>query len=425
MARSGCKTIFDSKTSFMRNFLLKALFVTAFILPLFAIAQLPEKALKKIDEAKEKFNNDEYDKSEKILTKLTKEYAWSGHIWDDLAKTHWAIWEQKKQSDQLLGSLNISIQDKNGKEKPGGDSLSKALSDLLKESAATKLAFKTFMNTCREGTLKSAAAANCSIYLRMNLIDEKADTDISDSAKREFNKAETQFGKKEYAKAIEYYLKALAIEPKYFKARLYLGDSYYASAQYATANKYYKEATEFKPKSCEAWKFLTDGLYYVGNYDEAMKAATEGVLLYPDINMFQKIEKIQKRKGKKFDRQWIERKMYPKMDKENLEQKVSDKDWKVYADALKEIKPYCNDLGIVTKSNSLTKGIYADVYAFEKMVNQSQTPEFDFAKQMMLKGNFDCYVLFSLYHYDLNGQYQNFKALNKDKLKEYITFLCN
>jgi tetratricopeptide (TPR) repeat protein len=296
---------------------------------------------------------------------------------------------------------------------------------MLQEASPAKQAFNTFINTCREGTLRSPAAEHCSFYIRMNLIDEKADTAVSDSARREFNIAEKEFGKSNYSRAIEHYLKAIALEPGYFKARLYLGDAYYANKEYVGAIRYFKEATQVKPNQQEAWKYLTDAYYHTGAHAEALKACIEGILIYPDVGMFFKLEDAYKVNGKNFDRKWMERKVFPKLDSLNLAQKIKDKDWRVYLAALKEIRPYCNKQGIVTRSNDLTRRMYADVYAFEKMVSQSTAPEFDFARQMITKDYLDCYVLFSLYHYDVNAQYKHFAAQNKEKLKDYIAYLSN
>lgn len=401
-------------------------FLLFFIFPLLLFPQLPEKALKKVDKAKEQYEKGEYEKSEKILVKLTEDYDWSGYIWGELAKTRFAMYLQKKQTDMLLGgNFTITVKDKDGKEKPGGDSLSNALRTLLMEGSPSKIAYRNFINTCREGTLRSEYAEWCSIYIRMNLVDEKTDTAVSDSAYHEFNLAEKEFGRKNYALAAEHYQKAILIDKNFFKARLYLGDAYYANKDYVNAIKYFKEATTVRPNNQEGWKYLTDAYYNTGAVDDAIKSCVEGILVYPDVGMFIKLEDANKSLGKRFNRQWMPRKVFPKLTDENLSSKVTDKDWQVYLDALKEIKPFCNEKGMVIKSNSLSKTLYADVYAFEKMVNNSKSPQFDFARQMMTKGYFDCYVLFSLYHYDINEQYRSFAKGNREKLKEYINFLTN
>lgn len=405
---------------------MKKLFLIVAILPLLIIAQtLPEKALKKIDKSSTYFDNGEYEKSEEILKKLSEEYPRSSTVWDKLAKTQFYFYLQQKKYDNTIlgGNMTITVKDKDGKEKPGNDSLANAFKEMLEGVKPSKKAFTTLINTCREGTRYTETAEYCSILLRINLIDEETDANVSDSAYHEFNLAEKAFMKNNYSVATEHYKKAIAIDSTFFKARLYLGDAYFVNKQYTGAIKYFKEATVVKPNLQEGWKYLTDAYYSTQAYDEAFKSCMEGILVYPDIGMFTKLENAGKAINKNFKRHWIERGVFPNLKDENLAQKLKDKDWQTYVNALNEIKPFCNNKGMVTKTNSLTTGIYAEVYAFEKMINSSNK-EFDFAKQMQLKGYLDCYVLFSLYHFDLNTQYQSFLKQNKNKLKNYIQLLC-
>src|SRR5438270_13174919 len=112
----------------MKSILKKIVFALVFIFPFYAGAQLTEKTLKKGDKARGYYDKGEYEKSEKILVKLTNDFSWAGYIWGELAKTRYAIYYQKKQYDGLLnGNFTITVKDKDGKEKPGNDSRSNAL----------------------------------------------------------------------------------------------------------------------------------------------------------------------------------------------------------------------------------------------------------------------------------------------------------
>src|ERR1700744_2372474 len=235
--------------------MIKKLISTFALLPFLMAAQLPDKTVKKVDKAEEYYEKGEYAKSDEILQKITEEYPWSGRTWDKLAKTRFAIYLQQKEYDKLLGgNMTVTVKDKDGKEKKGGDSLATALMNMLQEVKPSKKAFNSFINSCREGTRCAENAEFCSIYLRMNFIDEATDENVSDSAYNEFALAENAFAKNNYSDAVDHYKKAVAIDSTYFKARLYLGDAYYGNKQYTGAIKYFKEATKIKPNQQEAWK---------------------------------------------------------------------------------------------------------------------------------------------------------------------------
>ena len=104
--------------------------------------------------------------------------------------------------------------------------------------------------------------------------------------------------------------------------------------------------------------------------------------------------------------------------------KGSDKGWIAYLKALNDIKPYCNSNGIIIKQNDLTTSKYAEVYAWEKLLEAAPNdPKFETARKMKTKGYLDCYCLFSLYHVDNQAQYRDFVSNNRSKWMAYINSL--
>ena len=133
-----------------------------------------------------------------------------------------------------------------------------------------------------------------------------------------------------------------------------------------------------------------------------------------------KYSDLLKREFKKINTHWFVRDCDVVNVKSNTN-KTNSKIWKTYQNAITEIKDYCDDKGIITKSNSITKAKYLEVFAWEKMLAQKNLPkEFEFAKKMQELGYLDCYVFISMFQYDFYDQYKDFARNNRKRIKTYI-----
>jgi len=74
---------------------------------------------------------------------------------------------------------------------------------------------------------------------------------------------------------------------------------------------------------------------------------------------------------------------------------------------------------IITQPNPLTSAKYLEVYAWEEMLNNSDSNDLAEARRMQKEGYLDCYVLVTCYHYDFYNQYIDFVKNNPDKVVEY------
>jgi tetratricopeptide (TPR) repeat protein len=384
-----------------------------------AFAQLPEKAEKKKEQAAKKYEDGKVEDARKILRNLTEEYPWGTSIWDMLIKLEWNEYLEKKKESKKYGGMTVTVT-KDGKEDKD-DPLVKALAEIL-QNGVYKEQFRVFMKTCREATAQCEYIDYASIMIRINKIDEPVDTAVKKEANKAFLEAEEQFFKKNYNEALKLYKKASELDTTFYKARLYIGDSYYANKEYAEAAKYFKEAIKVKPVLCEPRKYLTDAYLNMGEYDLAATECIKSLLMYPDIGMFGKLETIEKQRGKKFDRYWMPRPVFPDPFLEQ-EYKGKEKIWKVYLQALKDIKPFCNEKGIIIKSNSLSTSKYAEVYAWEKMMEAAKPEELSVARKMKAAGYLECYLLFSLYHYDLHQQFKDYVGNNRAQVEKYIDLI--
>lgn len=310
----------------------------------------------------------------------------------------------------------------------------KAIADAIMEGLVTRKKkivvvasidyFIDLMNVCREISLYYQSE-RASQLLRTFLVDSRPDTAITENAEEEFKKAEKFFSKKDFNNCKIHYLKAIEYQPDYYSATIYLGDSYWYLKQMDSAIYYFKKGIAMQPNMLEPRKYLVDALNYNKQYKEAKKECLDALYIYPDVGMLMRLVDLYYEEGKSFQKRWIKRGCTVNS-VDSKTQKVKDKFWKIYKNAQDEIKIYCDSNGIITKPNTLTKSKYMEVYSWEKMLNSKKElpEEFAFAKKMQDAGYLDCYVLFSLFHYDLYPQYTEFVKDNKERIFIYIeTFL--
>ena len=75
----------------------------------------------------------------------------------------------------------------------------------------------------------------------------------------------------DYKTAVEDFKQALAIDPTYSQAAIYLGRAYRSLYDYDTANQYFKKAIEIDPDYLEARVSYAGGLLDAGDMDEAVR----------------------------------------------------------------------------------------------------------------------------------------------------------
>jgi len=145
--------------------------------------------------------------------------------------------------------------------------------------------------------------SNAKTLLRFYAMGEEYKRNITISSKAEyhFGKAERHFGKYKFEEAIEEYKKVIAIEPKFAKGYLYLGDCYFRMKQYKNAITYFKKAIEIDPMNPQARAFLGDAYYHLNNYSAAYDAYKTAVNLDPEyynaVNKLKDIQKVIKNEG--------------------------------------------------------------------------------------------------------------------------------
>jgi tetratricopeptide (TPR) repeat protein len=380
--------------------------VALFLLALPAFAQYTSSEIKKVEKSKALYNKGKYSKAISAIKPVIDAHPFE----DDLWKLR-VIYEADRYNDQLNKDV-MAIIKKAGKGGSGTINFNK----LKSTEYSTEM-----LSACYLATLFCSKQEYASLLLRNKLIDVNPDTAISDDAKEEYNKGEEEFRAEKYTSAIKHYQKAVDLDGKYYKARLYIGDSYYNNEEYEKALPWFKEAIERQPKLLEPRKYLTDSYMKLKRWDEAYKACIEAITVHPDIGMFVRMEEICEKLGKTFNRHWMIRTSFPNI-AGNDQSAISSEPWKYYREAKEKIERYCDEDGVITKSQTLTEQKYMETYCWEYMLKKSDDNdgEMGFAHKMMDEGYLDCFVFVSMYHITISEQAEHFSENNAGKIKKYF-----
>jgi len=360
---------------------------------------------KQVEKAIKTFNSGKIDKAITSMEKITVKDPTDDN-WNMLVNMYHERYEYAKQN-----STNAIIA-----------AMGRSMGANMKHKGYTSssICFNDLISKCREASLYSQSS-RASQLLRNYFVDYAPDTMISEEAQKEYDTAEEFFANKDYNNSKVHYQKALASQPNFYKATIYLGDSYWYLDNMDSAIFFFRKGIAMNPDLLEPRKYLVDALGYSKKDEEAKKECLNAIFIYPDQSMYTKYSDLLKREGKKINKHWTKR----GCEINNIrwtETKTKDPTWTAYQNAENEIKAYCDSSGVIVKPNTLTKSKYLEVYAWEKMLTSStQLPEeLTFAKEMADQGFLDCYVFISVFHFDLYDQYADFVKENKGRIKTYI-----
>ncbi|MEW6468248.1 MAG: hypothetical protein AB1458_04950 [Bacteroidota bacterium] len=275
----------------------------------------------------------------------------------------------------------------------------------------------SLLDMCRQATFNCEKPEYASIYIRLLSIEPKYRPEISDEAQEKFSEAGKEYRSKNYLGAVKLYKEAYKLDSTYYRAVLYIGQSYANNTDYDNAIPWLEKAITMMPEKLEGRKYLVDVYMEQRKDQKAYDECINAILVHPDIGMFIRLETIAKRLGKEYNRRWITRDFEPN---KSL-QVPADSPWKYYYEAKKNIAPYCDASGVIVKENSLTKQKYMEAYCWEYMLQNTSDTRFSFAKKMMDAGFLDCYVLVSMYHVNVNDQFIDFAKNDADKIRKYIS----
>lgn len=371
---------------------------------------LKKSEVKAVQKSKKYYQKDQYDKAISTLNKVLMKHDHDADLWTLMVayELNRYSWQKQQEQSEMMAQLMKSLTS-------GKKNLT------INVDGKSTLYYSDFISTCRMATLKSDGQQSASMYLRYQFVDEPVDTAVKKEAKDKFEDAEKAFQDKDFPQAIRLYNEALTLDTSYYQASLYIGDSYWNDNQPEKAMDYFHRAINRRPNRLEPRKYLVDALENLNRWDEAYKECVSAITVHPDVGMFDRLNRITTKQSKTFTRHWMPRDYYPNLAGKDQDA-ISNDPWKLYREAKEKISGYCDENGVITKTNSLTSQKYMEAYCWEYMLKNSTSKEgeFDFARKMMNAGYLDCYVFVSMYHISLNKQYEDFSKNNASRIKEYF-----
>lgn len=354
----------------------------------------------------------EYDKGIKYLQGILKKNPFIGAFWDELA----GFYQRKEQTSNVISISTGDINDKN------------FLNDLLMQ-ALTRPNYYKMIYTSRCGAACGYGSTWCEILLRNMLVDHPVDTAVSTEAKEYFDKAEKDFGDQNFGKAIENYKKAIEKDSTYYKANLYLGDTYYAMKDYKNAILYFKQGIIAQPNLLEPRKYLVDAYLNADAYEDALDACVKGICVYPDFSMMIKLKDIHEALGHKFNYCKLMRTVLPngtELDKKSEKQVVivrpiKNSAWLQYKQGILNFKSISDSKEIIYDQNGKTPLQYQEIEAWKYMLSNSNSNILEDAKKIEQDGYLECYVMIDNFHVDFYNQFKVWIEGNKEKVATYLT----
>lgn len=367
---------------------------------------------KQIEKATKAFYKD-YDKGIAKLRKyMSKADYPSLAAYEVLVKMEFLDYDQ---SMQVWDALDIKISD------PDENTNDSTMNALIENFKTIKR--EHFINVCRSATMESYSYT-ADMYLRIMLVDENPDSTLEDEALEFFAQGEQKFTAKKYEEAAIYYRKALEVEPEFYKATLYIGDTYWIREKPDSAIVYYEKAKEMHPQLLEPRKYIIDALIDQGLFYRAKKECLEAMCIYPGLDMKMKMQNILEIENKWMNDQRFTRDFYPNSYNVNNQPGLEGV-WNDYREAKFEIKRYCDKDGII-EDNGVTKDRYLEVFSFrqmlEKNVDQELPKYLQFALKMEEQGFLEPYIFISMFHIDIYPQFKHYMSdeKNREKAMDYI-----
>lgn len=376
-------------------------------------AQLDKQSKKNIKKSTKLYKKRKYEESASYVKQVLQQYPLNEKLWKYYQEIYYQNYEENYKPQ-----LNFKIESED-------DSLA-----FLLQKAVTYVIHKPkwdYINAVNDASMYSPYNAHSSIMMRDFYVDKLyySDSKVSAKSKAYFEKAEGEFGSKNYEKAIGYYEKAIAEDSSNYKAFLYLGDTYYAMEYYGKAADYFRQAIVMNPNLLEPIKYLADALIKKEEYEQALEVLKESFLVYPEEGMYIKLYDVLETIGKQqLDRNWILRKATIAR-VENESRRVDFFDdlayFQYYSDAARGLKEEFDKNGIAKDSNNANT--YYEIACWKEMLKSTTSenaPELNYAREMDKKGLLEPYVFINLFNVDLYPQFKHFANNNAPLLKQYI-----
>lgn len=403
---------------------ISSLFICALLISMQSAVAQPKAVQKGMAKAEKSKSQGKYGEAEEIYKNLLRSYPYESKVWDELAGVESTLYEYYKSKN--TSSLQVSVQvSKNADEETilNAQSLQEMLNQVM-----VNVTYKSKLeDVCRMGSCLTPYADYLNIYTRYYFVDFNPDSAVIESAKKEYNKAESEFRNKNYNAAAKYYLKAIELDSTYYKARLYLADVYYAQQNYGEAIKRFTEAKNRFPELLEPKKYLIDALMESNTYEAAYTETIDALKCYPESGIQYRLLQICDALGYPTQLPWQRRDVLPVGAKSSnfIIAPPANTPWLAYEESYEKVKEFADKNGFLS-TNSVTEHKYLELYAWEQML--AKFPDSDvlsYARDMQKEGFLDCFIFINCFHIDLMPQFKDFVANNSKKIDLYFEFLKN
>ncbi len=385
---------------------LLATLVVAFVFSLPSFAQYTASETKTLAKAQSYYEKNKYDKAISTLIKVQTEHVFDNELWERRC-----VYEYDRYQSQLIADY-IDILNNAGKGQTNFD-LSK-----LKSTAY----HSALVSACSSATLLCPQQENASWILHAEFLEPSVDTAVSDEAIEAYNKASEDYANANFSAAIRAYEKALQLDSNFYEANNKIAMCYYRDEKFEKAIPYFQKVIRLQPGMLDPRQNLVNCYTQLSRWQDAYGACVDGIIAYPDIRYFMKLDAICTKLGKTFDRHWMKRDYFPNMISANEQATTSEDPWTYYRLAKDKVFEFCNEEGIIKKKIEFTDQKYLECYSWEFMLKKTDTEkrEFGFARKVQKDGFLDCYAMVSMYHIFFSQQYADFSKHNAERIRIYI-----
>lgn len=380
--------------------------VVAFILSLPALAQYSASEVKSIEKARGYYDKGKYDKAISTLKKVQLAHFYDNDLWELRC-----AYEYDRYQFQLITDVTNILK----KVEKGSTTFN---FDKLKSTAYRS----EMIGSCSTATLVCPKQETASWVLHEQFLEPSVDTAVADEAEDIFNKASDDYTANNFSAAIRAYEKALKVDSNYYNASYKIAMCYYKDEKFEKAIPYFEKAIRIEPKMIDPRQNLVNCHMKLKHWQDAYAVCVDGIVTYPDIRFFSKLDEICDKLGKTFNRHWMVRDYMPSMINSTTQSTIPEEPWSYYREAKEKISDYCNDGGIVKKKLEFTEQKYLETYSWEFMLKKTTTEDkqFGFAREMQKAGYLDCYAMVSMYHISFAEQFDDFSKHNADRIRTYI-----
>jgi tetratricopeptide (TPR) repeat protein len=362
---------------------------------------------KAFEKSKSLFQKGKYDKAITTLNKVLYAHVHDAELWQ-----HRVLFEKTRYDVEFEKDIQFIVKQAS---KAGGATI-----DVSKLKSLTYRDEMLF--ACYGATLYAPNQDLASLMLHENYIEPSVDTLISDEVKAVHDKGLQAQNDKDNAEAMRQFEKAFRMDTTYYTAAVNIAYGYYTDEKFDKAVEWFRKAIRLQPEMLEPHFYLVEIYMDRKDWQGAYDACLDAMIQYPFTGYFTRMERICENLNKTFKLHWMERDYFPAIATIQNQEQATEQPWSFYTGAKDKILGYVNDDGVVKKTNTLTESKYMEVYSWEYMLKKSDEDkgEMGFARRQQEQGNLDCFAMFSMYHITFSAQYTHFRDNNRARLKEYI-----